>query len=142
MRRADIPKAVHVLTAALSAVAIALAISAGATRSDPAWVLLPLLAALTVAGLLEVHFQYRGHLEALDLFEAALMPVILIAPGVGAVALAAVAKAVSQRVLRVPLVKASFNVAQWSATTAVASAIYVWLDGPSRQPGAMMSTLA
>src|SRR3954470_13465083 len=128
-RRRDIPRAVHVLTAALAVGAVALAYVAGATRSGPAWVLVPLRAALIIAGLLEVHFDYRGPLEALDLFEAALMPVILLSPGVGAVALAAVAKTVSQRLLGVPLVKTTFNVAQWAATTATACAVFVALDG-------------
>src|SRR5438552_3535183 len=125
-----IPPAVHLLTATLAVGAVALAAGAVATRSGPGWWLLALLAALTIAGLLEVHFEYRGHLEALDLFEAALMPVILISPGVGAVALAAVAKTVSQRLLGVPLVKTTFNVAQWAATTATACAVFVALDGP------------
>ena len=85
--------------------------------------MIPLLAALIIAGMLEVHFEYRGHLEALDLFEAALMPLILVAPGVGAVVLTALAKGVSQRLLRVPAVKASFNVAQWSASAATAKLV-------------------
>src|SRR4051812_6491160 len=112
-RRRDLPLSVHFLTIALAACAIALAVAVGGERSGPDWVLAPLLLVLVVAGLLELHYEYRGHLEALDLFEAALMPVVLLAPGAGAVALAAVAKGVSQRLLRVPGVKARFNIAQW-----------------------------
>src|SRR5207244_6756937 len=120
---------VDVLTAGLAVSAGVVAIAAGATRSGPTWLFAPLLAVLIVGGLLELQFEYRGHLEALDLFEAALMPLILITPGVGAVMLAALAKAVSQRLLRVPGVKASFNVAQWSAAAAIASFAFVQMNG-------------
>jgi PAS domain S-box-containing protein len=137
-----VPRSVDVLTAGLATSAVGVAIATGATRSGPAWIFVPLLAVLIVGGLLELHFEYRGHLEALDLFEAALMPVILIAPGVGAVVLAALAKGVSQRLLRVPGVKASFNVAQWSAAAAIASFVFVQWNGPTAQGGTQMGILA
>jgi PAS domain S-box-containing protein len=92
--------------------------------------------------LLELQFEYRGHVEALDLFEAALMPIILISPGVGAVVLAALAKGVSQRLLRVPGVKASFNVAQWSAAAAIASLVFVRWGGEASTDGSQMALLA
>jgi PAS domain S-box-containing protein len=119
-----------------------MAIVAGATRSGPAWILGPLAAVLVLAGFLEIRFEYRGHVDALDLFEAALMPVILITPGVGAVVLTALAKGVSQRLLRVPAVKASFNVAQWSAAAATASVVYVELSGPTLHGEKQMGVLA
>lgn len=138
----EVPLSVHFLTVGLAAGAIAAAISVGATRSGPDWVLAPLLVALIVAGLLELHYEYRGHLEALDLFEAALMPVVLLAPGVGAVGLAAVGKGVSQRLLRVEGVKARFNIAQWAATAAVVSVVFHAWDGESRDGGGQLAVLA
>jgi PAS domain S-box-containing protein len=142
MHRRDVPRSVDVLTLGLAVSAVGIAAATGATRSGPAWVFAPLLAVLVIAGLLELEFEYRGHLEALDLFEAALMPVILVSPGVGAVLLTACAKGVSQRLLRVPIVKASFNVAQWSASAAVASLVYVEANGPTHTGGAQMAILA
>jgi PAS domain S-box-containing protein len=141
-KRGGVPRSVDVLTAGLAMGAIGTAMATGATRSGPTWVFVPLLAVLIVGGLLALHFEYRGHVEALDLFEAALMPVILIAPGVGAVVLAALAKGVSQRLLRVPGVKASFNVAQWSAAAATASFVFVESGGETSRGGTQMAVLA
>src|SRR5690349_10159518 len=138
----SVPRSVHVLTAGLAATAVAVAAATGWTRSASAWVAAPLLAALIVGGLLELQFEYRGHREALDLFEAALAPVILLAPGVGAVVLVALAKAVSQRLLRVPAVKASFNVAQWSASSAITGSLFVAWHGPAKSGAAQMGVLA
>ncbi|MEY2461417.1 MAG: hypothetical protein QOG30_3247, partial [Acidimicrobiaceae bacterium] len=142
MVRRDVPRSVDVLTAGLAVSAVGLAIATGATRSGPAWLFVPLLAVLIVGGLLELQFEYRGHLEALDLFEAALMPVVLVAPGVGAVVLTALAKGVSQRLLGVPLVKASFNVAQWSAAAAISSLVFVRWGGETSRGGTQMALLA
>ncbi len=93
-----------------------------------------LLAALVTAGSLELKFRFRGgrvvhddEANAVDLFEAALTPLVLAFPGLAAVVAVAAAKALSERVLRVPLVVACFNVAQWMCTTAVASLVFVQL---------------
>ena len=141
-KRGGVPRSVDVLTAGLGVSALGIAVTTGATRSGPAWIFVPLLAVLIVGGLLELHFEYRGHVEALDLFEAALMPVVLIAPGVGAVVLTALAKGVSQRLLRVPGVKASFNVAQWSAAAATAGFVFVQWGGETSDGGTQMAILA
>ena len=137
-----VPRSVHVFTTILAVSAVGLAIDAGHARTAPAWSIVPLIAALVVGGVLELKFEYRGHLEALDLFEAALMPVVLVAPGVGAVAAVVVAKAISQRMLRVSPVKASFNVAQWAAAAGVASLLFVRLDGLGRHGAGQMVLLA
>ena len=142
MSRRDVPRSVDVLTATLAVSAVGAGFAAGSTRSGPPWIFFPLLALLIAGGMLELQFEYRGHLEALDLFEAALMSVILVAPGIGAVVLAALAKGVSQRLLRVDAVKASFNVAQWSASAAVTSVVFVQLDGPASSGGTQLSYLA
>lgn len=97
--------------------------------TGPWWTMAPLLVALIIAGGLQVEFSYRGHLEALDLFEAALVPTLLLFAGPVAVALVVVAKVVSQRVLRVSGQKAAFNVVQWMASAGVAAWIYVSLGG-------------
>ena len=141
MRSREVPRSVAVLTAGLAVGAVGLAVASGTSRTGPVWVPLTLLAILVVAGCLELEFEYRGHVEALDLFEAALMPALVLMPGVRAVALAALAKAISQRWLRVPGVKAWYNVAQWSAATAAGSAVFVATNGLHRHGGSQLAVL-
>jgi diguanylate cyclase (GGDEF)-like protein/PAS domain S-box-containing protein len=128
----------------LASAGLALASVAGAaavrpmvvTPSSPAdWVAAAaLLAALVAAGSLQLKFRFRGgrvvyddEANAVDLFEAALTPLVLAFPGLVAVVAVATAKALSERVLRVPMVVACFNVAQWMCTTAAASLVFVQL---------------
>jgi hypothetical protein len=92
------------------------------------------VAALVAAGSLDLKVRFRGgrvvhddEANSVDLFEAALTPLVLAFPGPVAVVAVALAKAVSERLLRVPLVVACFNVAQWMCATAVASLVYVHL---------------
>lgn len=137
-----VPRSVHVLTASLAVAAAGFAAASGVARTGPGWVVVAALAVMIVAGLMELQFEYRGHVEALDLFEAALMPAIIIVPGVGAVVLAAAAKAVSQRLMGIPAVKATFNVAQWSLAAAITTFVFVQADGPHRHGGGQMVALA
>jgi diguanylate cyclase (GGDEF)-like protein/PAS domain S-box-containing protein len=112
-----------------------------------------LLAALVAAGSLELKFRFRGgrvvyddEASSFDLFEAALTPLVLAFPGMIAVLTVAVAKALSERLLRVPAVVACFNVAQWMWTTAVASLVFVYLrplPGPAvRNLPALLAAMA
>src|SRR4051812_36574730 len=134
MSQRELPVAVPIFTVVLAAAGVVTGILAGTGGpTTSAWVLVPLTAALVVAGWLQLHFHYRGHIEAMDVFEAALLPVVLVIPGISAVALAVFAKAVSQRMRRVTFAKAAFNTAQWAAVTGTVSIVYVGLDGPNRQ---------
>jgi diguanylate cyclase (GGDEF)-like protein/PAS domain S-box-containing protein len=98
-----------------------------------------LLVTLTGAGSLVVEYHYRGGRvlygeegNSFDLFEAVLLAVIFALPGLGAVMIAGAAKALSERLLRVPFVVACFNVAQWMCATALGSLVFVGLrDGRS-----------
>ncbi|MGH9179537.1 MAG: putative bifunctional diguanylate cyclase/phosphodiesterase [Acidimicrobiales bacterium] len=83
----------------------------------PAAAVVALFAALTAAARLQLRFSYRGHYEALDLFDAVLAPVIFVLSGPTAVVLAAGAMAISERMLGTKPVKLVFNVAQWMAAT-------------------------
>ena len=139
---AGTPRSVHVLTLALAAASAALAAFVGVSRAGAAWAVMPLMVLLVVAGLCELRFEYRGHVEALDLFEAALMPVVVLTPGVGAVLIAATAKAVSQRLLGVPGVKARFNIAQWAAVAGVTSVLFVELRDALSTADSQLAVLA
>jgi diguanylate cyclase (GGDEF)-like protein/PAS domain S-box-containing protein len=79
------------------------------------WALL--IVSLVVAGTLAIEVRHRGEKESIDTFEVALAPTILLVGGLRAVAAVALAKAVSQAVLRMPPRKVAFNVAQWTACT-------------------------
>ena len=69
---------------------------------------------------LVIRFRYRDEIEALDLFEAVLAPVLFAFAGWVVVALVAVANLVVRGVLhRNRPVKAAFNVAQWMAAAGV-----------------------
>jgi diguanylate cyclase (GGDEF)-like protein/PAS domain S-box-containing protein len=89
-----------------------------------------LLVALIFASWTTVEFRHGpdDDVDALDLFEAALAPALLLLPGARVVALIAVAKLVAELALmRVRPVKAAFNVAAWSAAAAVGSLVVVAL---------------
>jgi diguanylate cyclase (GGDEF)-like protein/PAS domain S-box-containing protein len=134
----NVPRSVPLASAGLALAGVAGALATRPVAAAPAtpsgWVAAALLAALVAAGSLELKFRFRGgrvvhddEASSFDLFEAALTPLVLAFPGVGAVLTVALAKALSERLLRVPLVVACFNVAQWMWTTAVASLVFVQL---------------
>ncbi|HYT26890.1 MAG TPA: GAF domain-containing protein, partial [Actinomycetota bacterium] len=129
------PPSIPVCTMAL---ALAGAVAGGAaTPPGPprgvSWVAVAaFLATLTLAGSLLVEYRYRGGRvrygeegNSFDLFEAVLLPLVFALPGLGAVVVAGAAKALSERLLRVPLVVACYNVAQWMCATAVGSLVFV-----------------
>lgn len=123
--RRAVPHSVHVLSTALAASAV---VAAAASENNgflaPTWVMLPLGITLVAAGMLQLEFRWGGQLEALDLFETALAPLIAVFAGPGSIAITALSKVVSQGLLRVAPVKATFNVAQWAASAGAASLVY------------------
>ena len=121
------------LTVALGAAGLAGGLAGGGPRHGPAVVAVPFLVALTAAGALQLEYRYRDHVDARDLFEAVLAPALLAFPGLGVVAVAAAAKALSQGLRRVHPVKACFNVAQWAAAAGAGSVVFAALrpSGPA-----------
>ncbi len=93
-------------------------------------VLLPLLALLVaVSEFLQVRFRLGRHVDGSNLVEAALAPLLVIAPnawGVLAVALGQLGSALVRR--NAPL-KSAFNIAQWSLATAVGATVWIAVDG-------------
>ena len=128
-----IPWSVAWFSAALGGVAVVLATVADrlphAPRSAGLLPLAVLAGVLTVAGTLQVEYRSGEDTDALDLFEAVLAPLLMATPAAGAIAVVMVAKAVSQRLRRVELVKAAFNVAQWATATAAGA----WVFGALRR---------
>ena len=154
----SVPRSIPLASAGLALAGLAIAaatrplVVAPDTPSDWA-AAAALFAALVAAGSLELRFRFRGgrvahddEASSFDLFEAALTPLVLAFPGLVAVVAVAAAKAMSERVLRVPAVVACFNVAQWMWTTAVASLVFVQLrpvPGPAvRNLPALLAAMA
>jgi PAS domain S-box-containing protein len=91
---------------------------------DPTLATLPVLAALLItAEYLFVRFRFRGEVNGLNLFEAALAPVLFAFEPALAVATVAVAQTVGGVLRRNAPVKAAFNVAQWSLAAAAGAAV-------------------
>jgi PAS domain S-box-containing protein len=138
--RRDVPLSIPLFTAALAGAAVVLA---AATDHDhvygaPQWTIIPLCLALVLSGMLQIDFRWGRERESLDLHEAALVPLLAVFAGPGAVLIVAATKFASQRLLRVAPVKTAFNVAQWSAATAAAGFVYAAL----RPPGGELDLLA
>ncbi len=106
------------LAAVLAAAAVGLTLTASAVapagESVPVREVAALFLVLVVAGFLQLQVRYGDEVDASDLFEVVLAPILFVLAPPVAVILTATAKAVSQALLRVAPVKAVFNVAQWA----------------------------
>ena len=117
--------------------AVTVAVAAGLPPrhlSSQDQVLLPLLA-LLVAGaeFLQVRFRLGRQVDGSNLVEAAVAPLLVVAPTVAGVLAVAAGQAIAAVVRRNDPVKAMFNVTQWSLATAVGAAL--WAATPGVDPG-------
>src|SRR3954451_22919840 len=124
---ASVPRSVLAFTAVLAAVALASAavhLALFGTRAmSMAWV--PVFGAvLCAAASFQIRFRYRDEIEALDLFEAVLAPVLFAYSGWIAVALVVAANVIAEVLRRNTPVKGAFNVAQWAAAAGVGALVY------------------
>jgi hypothetical protein len=100
------------------------------STDEPAWAVVAMLAALTMAARLQLRFSYRDHYAAFDLFDAVMAPVVFSLSGPLAIGLAAFAMAFSELSLRTRPAKLCFNVAQWMAAAGAGSLCFAALkDG-------------
>jgi hypothetical protein len=81
------------------------------------------LVALVVAATVNLEHHFRGHTNAFDHFEVALVPTLYFLPPAHAVAVAGVAKLVVQVHRRVQPTRAAFNVVQWCAAAAAGALV-------------------
>jgi PAS domain S-box-containing protein len=120
------PRSVVTLIVALGALGvIAAAIDHVAFGPHPVnwpWVV-PLTGLLVAGGSFQVRFRYRDEVEALDLFEAVLAPVLFAFAGWAVVAMVVVANVIEGLLRRNEPVKAAFNVAQWTAAAGVGALV-------------------
>jgi len=115
----------------LAAAAMATAALADAVQGTPAvppWPGVVLLGvALVLAGRFNLDFRHFGEVDSLDLFEAALTPAVFFLPAPDAILVVVLGKALSQLWMRMPAIKAAFNVAQWAAGTGAATLVFAVL---------------
>ncbi|MDP9206953.1 MAG: GAF domain-containing protein, partial [Actinomycetota bacterium] len=125
-------------TAALAAAGVTgglLAAPAAPSAGLSSWPeVLTFLVLLTAAGFPTLQFQWRDQGDALDLFEAVLVPAIFVLPPLQVVLVVGVAQALSEALQRIHPVKASFNVAQWMAATAAGSLVLAALRDGGQPP--------
>jgi len=132
-----------VALAVLTGVTTALGTSFVDQPSHTPWATVPAFAVLLTAGAyLILRFQYRNDVLALDLFEAVLAPAVFVLPTPVVVGLVATALAASNAMRRNQPIKASFNVAQWSAAAATGSlAFYAVHPGPGLSSRSLLALL-
>ena len=115
---------IAVLAATGSVAGVAATRTGGPPAAPPAAGLAAVTVGLVVASRLRIDLRYRGEVDAFDLFEAALTPVIFVVPGTWAVLLVTAAKAAVQLWQRFAAVKLAFNVALWACCAGLAALTY------------------
>lgn len=130
---------VALLTATAATVGTAIALDLH-PPTEPVWATLPFLAlGLVAASHLRVRFRRGDDVDALTLFESMLAPLIFTFSPQVVVVTVAVVLVTTAILRRTALVKAAFNVAQWSLAAGVGSVLLaVLLD----EPGVSLEALA
>lgn len=116
---------VYELALAGGAAWLAIALERGGAHQPgpPAWWALPGLCALLIAAeYLFVRFRYAGEVNALNLFEAVLAPLLFFYPPTIVMGVVAGAQIVSGALRRNAPVKVAFNISQWTLAAGLAAA--------------------
>src|SRR4051812_19986667 len=124
------PRSVVVFTALLGAVGVAAGVLA-TTLFSPGigdWPLLPVaIAVLAAGGYFQIRFRYRDEIDALDLFEAVLAPILFAFSGIVAVAAVIASNTIAEALHHNTRVKGAFNVAQLTAGTGLGALLLAGL---------------
>jgi PAS domain S-box-containing protein len=137
--------AVVAFTALLAALAVAVGAGASGTPTPvdaPAWTLPVLALLVTAAELLVVRLRIGRDVDALNLVEAVLAPLLVAHGAVEVVAVVAAGQALAAVLRRNAPVKGAFNVAQWSLAAACGAAVVAVLPGEGTSGAAVGSVLA
>jgi serine phosphatase RsbU (regulator of sigma subunit)/PAS domain-containing protein/anti-sigma regulatory factor (Ser/Thr protein kinase) len=122
--------AAYVLAVGGAAAAISLSLPVVGISDARLWVLVALGLLVAAAEFLQVRFRFGRQVDGSNLVEAAIAPLLVVAPGLTAVLVVAAGQIIAAVVRRNPPVKACFNIAQWSLATAVASALWLAVPDP------------
>jgi PAS domain S-box-containing protein len=135
-----------VFTAALwlAAGAVALAVAPLGPAADAVpWATLPVLALLLLAATwFVVPFRYGESVDATNLVEAVLAPLLFIFPPVAVVAVAATSQVVNGVLRRLPVVKTVFNTGMWALAAGVGGAIMAQVAGGPLWPDRIAGLVA
>lgn len=110
----------YIAALALGTAALAVSSGSGSTPGEPAWAALPVLGGLLAAAeWLTVRFRIGREVNALNLVEAVIAPLLFAFPLDAAVGTVVAAQLVAALARRNAPVKAAFNVASWGMATAL-----------------------
>jgi PAS domain S-box-containing protein len=108
----------------VAAVALAALVAPLSAPSPPNWLALPVLGALLVAATwFVVPFRYGRSVDAVNLVEAALAPLLLTFPPLVVMVVAVVSQIANGALRRLPWIKALFNAAMWALAGGLGAAL-------------------
>ncbi|MGH9281813.1 MAG: diguanylate cyclase domain-containing protein, partial [Acidimicrobiales bacterium] len=143
-----LPASVRWLTLALATTGLLASTGAGWLRPGddaqglPLATVAALLLCLTAAGCLQLRFSYKEHVEAIDLVDAVLVPLIFFLAGPHVLVLVPLAVVGTDAFLRTRPAKALFNVAQWTAAAGVGALTFAALAEGTEVNGHNLGALA
>ncbi len=113
-----------ILTLAAGAVLLALALPPYTLAVDDRWLLAGLAGLVGAAEFLQVRFRVGDEVDGSNLVEAAVAPLLVIAPGPAGVFAVAVGQLAAALVRRNGVTKTAFNIAQWSLAAAAGATVW------------------
>jgi PAS domain S-box-containing protein len=127
----------------VAAVAVAVEVASLPAPAPFNWVALPLLVGLLVAATwFVVPFRYGDSVDAVNLIEAALAPLLVAYPPLVVVAVAALSQVVNGLLRRLSWVKTAFNTAMWALAAGLGSAVVAAVGGRAIWPQRILGLLA
>ena len=140
--RRPVAVAVYVAGLAALAVAVTLGVDGDAAPGRAATLVLPVLALLIAAAeWWLVRFRVGREVNALNLVEAVLAPLLFAFPAGPAVLTVAAGQLMAGLLRRNSPLKGAFNVAQWSLATACGAAVVAAVDGQGLEPRSVAGVL-
>ena len=138
--------AVGAYVALLAALAVAATLAAQATSAPPAtgalWALPALALLVTAAEYLLVRVRIGREVDAINLVEAALAPLLFAFAPASAVLAVAAGQLLGGAIRRNAPMKLAFNVASWSLATACGAGVVGLVGGDGTEPRALLAVLA
>ena len=108
----------------LAALGVAGAVAPVDAAREPVWAALPVLAVLLLAATwFVVPFRYGDSVDAVNLIEAALAPMLIGFPPIVVMAVVAVSQIANGLLRRLPLVKTVFNTSMWALAAGLAGLV-------------------
>ena len=134
---------VGALTAGAGAVAVVTWNSGTPSPASPPWLALPVLGLLLFAATwFVVPFRYARSVDAINLIEAALAPLLIAFPPAAVIAVTAVSQIANGTLRKLPWVKTLHNTAMWSLGAGLAAAVVSAMGTMPVWPDAVLAIVA